>query len=198
MKAGFPWLTFGCVALAWVIYLAPASHSVLLLERAAVLRGEIWRVATGQWVHFSLAHLAADTAVVAACGLWMERQWPRLFRALLAGSTLVVGVAVLVLSRDTLVYGGLSGIGLALLTCCLMLLWEKTRSPAALGGLFLLTAKLASQAMGWHGVPVLLPAGVHLDNVSHLAGAGCGVAVWLGFRHRVGVRQREGNAPWIV
>lgn len=95
---------------ALLVALAPTSQNTLLLDRDAVAGGEIWRLWTGHWVHFSLSHLGWNLAVLLAAGIWLEQVRPGLLlrHVLLAGP--LIGVAVLALEPGLQAYGGLSGL----------------------------------------------------------------------------------------
>lgn len=86
-------------------------NGLLRYERAAVLAGEWWRLASGQLVHLGLAHLAMNLAGLALIG-WVfapgldARQW----LWVLAGSWLAIVAGFLVLEPQLAWYVGLSGL----------------------------------------------------------------------------------------
>jgi rhomboid family GlyGly-CTERM serine protease len=95
---------------AVLVALVPMSHRLLVLDRHALAAGEIWRLWTGHWVHFSASHLGWNLAVLVAAGTWLERLHPgRLFRHTLVAAPLI-GSAVLAGEPGLDFYGGLSGL----------------------------------------------------------------------------------------
>jgi len=68
MKSSRPVLLLAVLP-AILLWLVPTTHSALLYDRTAILRGEWWRLWTGHWVHFSFSHLAWNLAVLLGAGL---------------------------------------------------------------------------------------------------------------------------------
>lgn len=90
----------------------PGSEVLASLEydRTLVLGGEVWRLLTGNLVHWSVGHLALDAAAFLVVGLLLEPvQGPR-YPAVLLGSALAVGFALLAFLPGITVYRGLSGV----------------------------------------------------------------------------------------
>ena len=112
----FPWASALVIALALIVAAAPALAPALLYERAAILRGEYWRLWTGHLVHFGASHLGWNLAVLAVAGIWCERLAPGRTRVLLALAPGVIGVGLYGLEPRLITYGGLSGLATALLT----------------------------------------------------------------------------------
>lgn len=103
----------------WLLGLCAAVLSVaggdaspaLRYERANILHGEAWRLATGQLVHLGMSHLALNLAGLLLIG-WLfapvlrASQW----LLLLAGSWLAICAGFLLLEPQLAWYVGLSGI----------------------------------------------------------------------------------------
>ncbi|HET9301111.1 MAG TPA: rhomboid family intramembrane serine protease [Candidatus Polarisedimenticolaceae bacterium] len=173
-----PWATAGFVVLA----LAATTVPGLEYDRAAMLRGEIWRPVTGQLLHWSWPMAAADLGVIAVAGTFVERRARRRVVLGLAAGLLAVAVVV-ALSPGLLRYRGSSGVATALVT--LALTDERLPAGLALSGLLLLLAKTAIE--GTTGQPLLpgtLPHGVALTTSAHVAGLLAGLAVGLTVRLR--------------
>ncbi len=111
MKSVRPVLLLAVVP-AILLQLAPATHSALLYDRAAILRGEWWRLWTGHWVHFTASHLIWNLLVLAGAGWWLERVRPGSLLRYLAVAAPVLGLSFLAGAPDMSTYGGLSGLGL--------------------------------------------------------------------------------------
>lgn len=92
---------------------ALAAPAVLEYQRVAVLHGEVWRLLTCHWVHWSPEHLQWD--LVASLGLVVAcRAHLRQAAAALAASSLAIPLAILVLQPRLATYRGLSGLESAL------------------------------------------------------------------------------------
>jgi rhomboid family GlyGly-CTERM serine protease len=94
---------------------APGVASRLELDRAAVARGEVWRLLTGHWTHWTLDHFLWDSLAFLALAVLCETLVPRrLLLATVMGSALAVSAGVWLALPDIGAYRGLSGIDSAL------------------------------------------------------------------------------------
>jgi rhomboid family GlyGly-CTERM serine protease len=103
---------------ALLVALLPATHVALLYDRDAILRGELWRLWTGHWVHFSASHLGWNLAVLLVAGNLLEAVRPGLLRRYTLLAAPLIGAAFLIFAPAMHTYGGLSGLatgGVALL-----------------------------------------------------------------------------------
>ena len=66
----FPWITVTLVALCAVASFAPAD--ALEFDRTRVAAGEIWRLVTGQLVHWTPRMAAFDVGMLLGLGIWLE------------------------------------------------------------------------------------------------------------------------------
>ncbi|MCD4727486.1 MAG: rhombosortase [Pirellulales bacterium] len=93
---------------------APAAARSLLdylqFDRAAILHGQIWRLLTGNLVHWSLEHFLLDVGVFLAIGLMYEPARRRQYPWLLLAAALSVGLSVLSFLPEMSIYRGLSGV----------------------------------------------------------------------------------------
>lgn len=108
-----PVVTGLVVAAALAAYATPGLSSHLIYDRTAILSGEVWRLATGSWVHFSRSHLLYDLLAFGIAGWAIERRGHPHFARLCALAALSIGLALLALEPDLAYYGGLSGVALA-------------------------------------------------------------------------------------
>ncbi|HEX5041707.1 MAG TPA: rhomboid family intramembrane serine protease [Candidatus Polarisedimenticolaceae bacterium] len=170
------------VALALLAGASTRIASGLEYDRAAMLRGELWRPLTGQLVHWSWFMALADLGVIAAAGAFVERRAPR--RAWLGMCAALLAVAAVVaLSPGLLRYRGSSGVATAMVALAL----TDAALPVAVtvAGLLLLLAKTAVEiATGQPVLPGTLPEGVALTTTAHVAGLLAGMAVGLPARLR--------------
>jgi rhomboid family GlyGly-CTERM serine protease len=185
-RGRWPGVTLAVSALALIAAAAerlrPGLLDALLLDRAAVARGELWRLLTGQLVHLSLGHLACDLASFAALGLRFEASLGprRTLLALLSSAALVDAVVLLGLAGGD-IYGGISGVAVGLLVAgAAVELSARGRAPGgALAALSLgLTLALLALKLAYEIATGRYPIvdGVEAAPAVHLAGALAGLA----------------------
>ena len=69
--------------------------TLLEYDRAAILHGEVWRLVTGHFVHWSVGHLAWDLLAFAILSaVCMRRRW--LFAAVVLATAIVVSLFLLI------------------------------------------------------------------------------------------------------
>lgn len=113
---------------AVLVALASASPGWLVLDRDALAAGQIWRLWTGHWVHFSVSHLLWNLAVLLAAGTWLERVRPGTLLKFALVAPPLIGFAILATEPGLKTYGGLS----ALATGAVVLLGlHQLRTPDA-------------------------------------------------------------------
>ena len=169
-----PWRSALLAMLALALWWAwGAAPEALVWDRAALARGELWRLLTGHWVHSDGGHALWDIAALILLGFLFEpRLKGRLPGVLLAGS---LGVdAWLWWAPDApVLYCGLSGILNSLLAAGLVAWWrEQPHVLIPLTGLGMLAKSLMELQAGsmlltstaWPGVPQ-----------AHLAGMAAGL-----------------------
>lgn len=120
-----PAWTLAISASALIVFSLPELQAVLIFDRDAIARGEIWRLATGNLVHLSPTHLAYDLAAFAIAGTIIEICGYRLFPALVLASATLIGI-VLLAETELHYFAGLSGVVAAAVTyLCLYGLFEQ-------------------------------------------------------------------------
>jgi rhomboid family GlyGly-CTERM serine protease len=103
----------------------------LELDRAAVARGEVWRLLTGHWTHWTPDHLLWDSlAFLVLAALCEARISRKRLLAAVAGSALAVSASIWFLPGIER-YRGLSGIDSALFVLLAVTLLRERRSPLA-------------------------------------------------------------------
>ena len=140
LRRRVPLVTLLLVGGALAAALGPGGSALLIYDRQAILSGEIWRLFTGHWVHFSMSHLVYDSLALGLAGWMIEARRVRCFGVLCLLAPWIIGLALLVACPNLRYYGGLSGLA----TCTLVYL--------ALDGL--------GDRSVWCGVCMLLLAGV--------------------------------------
>jgi rhomboid family GlyGly-CTERM serine protease len=99
---------------ALLLALAPAFVSWFEYDRGAIAGGQMWRVITCHWTHWSSDHLLWDVLAFAVLVLIGWRSCPRRLLLTLGLSAATIPVAVWYLAAETIRYRGLSGIDSAL------------------------------------------------------------------------------------
>jgi len=121
-----PVLTLAIGAFALIIFLFPKLGNLLIYDRAAIIHGEIWRLLSGNLVHFSLAHLLYNLFAWLIAGAIIEFHGYRFFLLLCLSSSLLIGTTLFILKPELYFYAGLSGMVSAVVTyLCLQGLGEK-------------------------------------------------------------------------
>ena len=174
-----PRVTIAIAVAAIAIALSPTLQALLVLDRGAVASGQLWRVATGSFVHFSLSHLLYDLLVVVAAGSILERGGRAIGGAVVA-SAVAIGLAVLLLEPALSGYGGLSGIAYTLIVM-LALAPPATSGLTRPAGATLLLLAAAKLWWEWRSGSLLLVAdagaAVRAVPLAHLVG-GCVGGYW--------------------
>lgn len=184
-----PVLTLLLIGGALAVAAVPGCTPWLVYDRPAILSGQVWRMFTGHWVHFSLRHLVYDMAPLGVAGWIIERRGLPGFGWLCALAPWAISAALLVLEPQMIICGGLSGLATAALVylalcglsdpppwrwvcgAALLALAGKTAFELAAGRTVLDTLA---------GLPVVVSA------TSHVAGAASGLAVYAAAKWRPG------------
>jgi rhomboid family GlyGly-CTERM serine protease len=158
--------------------------TMLSLDPHRVASGEIWRLLTGNLVHFGWAHTLMNTAALLLVSMAFFFDYPdKKFCGLLAWCCLCVGLEIYWLNPEYAPYAGLSGAIHGLIVAGLMQtraypMWMRTSALA------LIVAKLIHEnSPGYQATDLqaLIPAAVAVE--SHLygtiAGAIFGGGDWL-------------------
>ena len=149
----------------------------LAFDRQAVLQGEIWRLWTAHFVHFSWRQAALDTAALATVASMAERELGALGAAVatLLGAA-VISLVMLVAVPGMQVYEGASGLSVLLGTAAATQLWN--RSPSSRLFLVLMAGavigKLLLDASDSCPGCSSLPTGVRVAWQAHVAGLAIG------------------------
>ena len=72
-----PWAALVLSSLAVVLYPLPGWSAGLGYDRDAVAAGQLWRLLTGHWTHWSAEHLSWNLLVFALLGVFWERTGER-------------------------------------------------------------------------------------------------------------------------
>ncbi len=111
-----PLATLLLTAVAVLLSVFPALSEMFAYDRAAIVAGELWRLAGGQVVHWNVDHLVWDVLMLAVLGAWIETRSRRALLLVLGASTLAINLALWCGLPQVAHYRGLSGIDTALFT----------------------------------------------------------------------------------
>jgi rhomboid family GlyGly-CTERM serine protease len=95
---------------ALVIALFPGWSSWLIYDRPAILSGEIWRMFTGHWIHFSTSHLVYDLLALGIAGWIIETKNLPHFGWLCLLAPWLISAVLLVSEPQMNLFGGLSAL----------------------------------------------------------------------------------------
>ena len=168
-----PWCTLALTAGAFVASLVPALAALLVYDRAAIMEGELWRLASGHLVHFSSAHLAANLLVLLPTGYVLEIHWPQDARNVYAIAMPLIGIAVLLFEPGLAQFGGASGVVFAILGALaarMAMLSGRWRICGAVLLAGLLIKLIAEFGIGWSFLASVDSQDFVAVPLSHLAG----------------------------
>jgi rhomboid family GlyGly-CTERM serine protease len=119
------WTLVICTS-AMLVFGSAAIQSLLIYDRNAIAHGELWRLVTGNFTHFSTTHLVCDLAAFLIVGTIIEVRGYRYFSTLCLSAATLIGVVLYFAEPAMHYYAGLSGVAsAAVVYLCLHGLTEK-------------------------------------------------------------------------
>lgn len=103
------WTLLLC-SIATVVFFLPSIGTILIYDRKSILGGEWWRLITGNFVHYTVAHLTFDVAALLVVGTILEQQCNRYLWLVYFTAGTAIGLVVYFVLPELRYYGGLSGI----------------------------------------------------------------------------------------
>jgi rhomboid family GlyGly-CTERM serine protease len=174
VAAGRDWLWLALLCLAPLL-LPESAPGWLEYRREEILSGELWRLFSGHWVHYSARHAIQGGIALAVLAYVLDGE-RRLLRRLLLIAPLLSGF-LLFATPDMVRYRGASALVMALAGILLSTLW--TTRPAWRFGVaaiaLVLCGKILADALGVGGDLVGLPDGVRVAWEAHAAGLALGL-----------------------
>ena len=150
-------------------------------RRDAILAGEVWRLWSGQCVHYSTGHAVLDglACLMLATGLQLVHQGGSLLLRLAVIAPLLT-LTLLFAVPEMQVYRGASGVAMVLLAATWLALWRGRARwrPWLLVPALGLLLKLMADALDLGVFPASLDAGIRVAWQIHLAGLACGFGFW--------------------
>jgi len=188
VRSSWPWLTTAVVAAAWLSGIWPGA-AALEYRRGSVAGGEVWRLVTGQAVHWSPRMAAVDLGMVLLLGALIEARSRRLVAGTFIAGTIACGLGIRYLQPTLARYRGASGVASALLAALAVTLvlgglsgWPRAAAALALA---LLLGKITAELVTGHAFFAgPLPAGIEVTPLVHLVGTLAGTAAALAIRVR--------------
>ena len=181
MKAlRIPLLLFALPAV--LLAFAPARHAWFLLDRSALRGGEVWRLWSGHWAHFSGSHLLWNLVVLVAAGAWLERLRPGLLLRHTLFAAPLIGWALMACEPGLETYGGLSGLATGVVVLLGLHQLHEPRSPRLLWAAVLALVALKTTYDLTHADTLLVHYGaapVRTSRIAHAAGALIGAACYV-------------------
>jgi len=191
--ARLPIWTLAVCACAVLVFFVPELETLLVYDRDAIAHGELWRLVTGNLVHFSATHLAYDLSAFVIPGTIIELRGYRHFPMLCLSAALLIGVAVFEFEPSLHFYGGLSGIVTAAVTyLCLQGVteegtwrWLCAAMLAGLAAKLWVELVLGKSMLSAFSTEAFVPV-----PLSHLIGAVTAIALFV-LMHLIGKRGSE-------
>lgn len=167
-----PLLLFALPAV--LLAFAPARQPWFLLDRSALGAGEVWRLWSGHWVHFSGSHLGWNLAVLLAAGTWLERLRPGLLLRHTLVAAPLIGLALMACEPDLQTYGGLSGLATGIVVLLALHQLREPRAPRLLWAAVLALVAVKTSHDLIHADALLVHYGradIRTSCIAHAAGA---------------------------
>lgn len=199
--AGYPLVTIGMGIVALVLFCGGDAFSFLQYDRAAIGAGEVWRVITGHWLHWSFDHFLWCTITFMAIGAICEKISRKGYLATLVAASLIVPLVCWLAAPGLAYYRGLSGLASAIFMfgavimardACIVRDWRGVLLPAVAGLAFagkVLFEFVTGSLLFVDSTGVFAPV-----PLAHLAGGGTGLlTAWI-FRSE-GKRSGQAAGP---
>lgn len=177
-----PLLLFALPAL-----IAAVAPALFVYDRAAILRGEWWRLASGHWVHFSVSHAVWNLLALTVASTWLECLRPGWTWRFVAMAAPALGVGLLALAPTMSVYGGLSGLAVGVAT--LLAIVQIQSAPHGRGWWLAAFALIAGKILWESATGTALfsriePGAYRVSVAAHALGAIASVLFFFIARHR--------------
>src|SRR5437868_2545981 len=93
-RLSWPWVTLLVVGAPFWIAISKNGSGWFVYDCEAILRGEIWRMFTGHWVHFSTSHLTYDAFALGIAGFILEQRNRRILGIFCAVAPWIISAAL--------------------------------------------------------------------------------------------------------
>lgn len=178
---------------SFLVHVAPGAAGLLELDRSRLAAGELWRLVTCHFAHWTPEHLLWDLATTAALAIACAPLGLRRIGATLGTAAVAVPLAVWLGLPWMERYRGLSGLASALFALLAVSTLRTARADGRLGLALAAGAALAGFAakLVWElatASPAFVGPGAGFVAVplAHVVGAACGAAVESGTARTAG------------
>jgi rhomboid family GlyGly-CTERM serine protease len=110
IKSRFPIWTGLILGLSIISYAFPQVSYALIYDRAAIFKGEVWRLFSSHLVHFTKLHLFYNLMAFGVAGWIIEYRGYQHFVPLCLLMAFFISVFLMVMKPGMIYYGGLSGL----------------------------------------------------------------------------------------
>ena len=105
-----PLLTIILAGTCLVLFYNVPLTEMAVYDRKLIMSGEIWRLLTGNLVHFSIDHLVYNFIILLVAGYLVETRNAYILMLLTLAAALAIGLYLLAFAPEYEQYGGMSGI----------------------------------------------------------------------------------------
>ena len=156
------------LACSFLIAISPKAQRLCIYDRHAILQGDLWRVYTGHFVHFSMSHLLYDASALFVAVVLLEKWRVPGRNVFLVSAPLAISLAMMLFEPNLEFYGGLSGVGMGAVTLMSLhgLISGASRWPAVLA-LAVVTLKCATPGLQ---LATFDDRSIRVAGISHIAG----------------------------
>lgn len=113
-----PLFTISILLVSVLSSIFPEITSVFIFDRSAILKGQVWRIITCHFVHFSGLHLFYNLVAFGIAGWIIENKNYRHFGRICVLMASLISVSLLILEPNMSYYGGLSGMACGSIYYC--------------------------------------------------------------------------------
>ena len=124
---GLPIITLVIILASLLSSILPELYAVFIFDRSALISGEVWRILTCHFVHFSNTHLAYNLFTFGIAGHVIEKKNYPNFCLLFLCLAFAISISLFTLKPNMNYYGGLSGIACGVLYYSALMGIKETR-----------------------------------------------------------------------
>jgi rhomboid family GlyGly-CTERM serine protease len=121
IKVRYPIFTLLILSVSVLSFFSPKISLMLIFDRSAVIQGEVWRMFSSHFVHFTDMQLVYNLLVFSIAGWIIERKSHLHFVFLYISMALVISITLFILKPAMIYYGGLSGLACGFIFYCALL-----------------------------------------------------------------------------
>jgi len=174
MISRIPTFTIAVLALCIASSKVDTLASLFVYDRAAIFRGEVWRLVTSHFVHFGDMHLIYNVVVFGVIGWIIEHKGHKHFKLLCVLMACSISAILLIFKPNMIYFGGLSGIVCGSIAYCSLLCLRES-SPWRTIAIFSIIFLIVKIGLETYNNGSLLPYWGAQDFVSiplsHIAGS---------------------------